>query len=1184
MKHWVILNLHRIIADASWVFGASLSRLAALDSRRRPDRDGLSRQIAFWRRQLAGDLPTLPLFTDHDRPAVPSFRLASEPVTLTPELVQAVNSLGRQEAVTPFVTFLAAFAVLLHRYTEQDEILVGAPVDDESHQGIEHVVGVLANPLVLCINLSGDPTFRTLLSRVNKVVLDAYANRDVPLLQLIDALQPQRHANQTPLFQVMFALQDALPASVDRSGPTTSFSDIEHGTAQANLTLLMQATGQGDDISGVLSYDTDLFEAATAARMVQHFQVVLGAAATNPTCALSRLPLLADVERQKVFAWSCAPEIDPPNDRCVHHLFEAQAARTPDATAIVQEHQSLCYAALNRRANQVARCLRSHGVKPDQAVGVCLDRSVDMVTALLGVLKAGGAYVALDPAARAEHLAFMVRDAGMSLVIGRREQIRLFTGDTRVIGLDPDSPEIARQSTENLACDTTPDNLAYLIYTSGTTGTPKGVEVTHRGVVRLVRGLDFLPMQPTDVFLQLSSMTFDLSTLEIWYPLVHGARLALFPGRLESFRDLALVLNRERVTCLWLTASLFNAIIDEYPLALSGVRDLLIGGEALSVPHVRRALDLLPSTRLINGYGPTEATTFTHCYTIPRTLDTTLRSIPIGRPIGATEGWILDGRLNPVPIGVPGQLYVGGDGLARGYRNQPALTAKKFIAHPFDRHPDARLYATGDRARFLPDGRVEYLGRTDYQVKIRGFRVELEGIEATLVRQPAVRQALVTCEHNAGEARLVAYVVMNPAEVSRVSELRSFLESKLPDYMVPSQFIVLDALPLSASGKVDRRALPKSDRSMAAAGHSDAPPRTPTEQRLAAIWAELFHIERVAIDDNFFELGGHSLLAARLFIRIEQTLGKRLPLSTLLQSPTLAQLAQAIDEAGRHAPPSALAPIQPGGSNPPLFCVAGIGGSVLGLATLGQSLGDDQPLFGLRLHPSEALAYPTVEARAARYVDEVLAVDPQGPYRLAGYSSGGIIAFEMARQLRARGRAISLLAIFDQAPTEPQPTIPFGTRWLIEFLRNLPYWFTDDFQRSPRGEMIGRLRVKVRMYSAEMRRAFARSGQRTARHDIRDVLGMWRAPDESLRRLEVEYEALTTYVPQVYGGRITLFRARAGPLFHFFPPDMGWTNLAAGGVDVRVVPGSHTTMLAAPYVRVVAEQLKACVAEDARAL
>ncbi|HEY3045173.1 MAG TPA: amino acid adenylation domain-containing protein [Vicinamibacterales bacterium] len=1185
MKHWVVISLHRLITDLS-ILGLSFSKLAALYAPYRVgqwlETDTLSSQIGYWRRQLAGEVPALQLFTDRDRPPSQSSRIASAPVTLSADLVGALTAVSAREGVTPFMTLLAAFGVLLQRYSGQHDIVVGAMRDTwrDPEPAAQRTPGNpgnpgnpgdnVARPLPLRLDLSGDPPFRVLLERVRRVALDADANRDVPIAQLQELLQP-RGSGHTPLYQVMFGLHGR---------ERTMRSPMENGSAPGLMALSLRAVQQHAGLSGALSYQADAFDAATAAQMVARFQVVLEGAVAQPACRLSQLPLLTEAERVQVFAWSSKTAVEYPLNRCVHDLVESQAQRTPDAKAVTYAGRSISYATLNQRANQVARDLRARGVRPDQPVGVCLERSLELVTSLLGVLKAGGAYVALDPAARPDHLSYMVRDVGMSVLIGRKEQVGACIADAGLHWIDPDSPEVARQSAENLPCTTLPHNLAYTIYTSGTTGTPKGVEVTHRAIVRLVRGLDCLAVQPRDIWLQLSSMSFDLSTLEIWHPLVHGACLAMFPGRFESFQDLGRVLHHERVTSLWLTASLFNAIIDEHPQALSGVRDLVIGGEALSVPHVKRALDLLPATRIVNGYGPTEATTFTHCYSIPRLLEPSWRSIPIGLPIGGTEGWILDGALQPTPIGVPGELYVGGDGLARGYRNQPALTAKKFIPHPFDDTPGARLYATGDRARYLPDGLVEYLGRSDYQVKIRGFRVELEGIEATLTGHPAVRQAVITSEQDDGETRLVGYVVLNPVAKCRISELRAFLESKLPDYMVPSQIIVLDALPLTASGKVDRRALPKSERSAASAGHTDAAPRTDAERSLAAMWAELFHVDRVSVDDNFFELGGHSLLAARLFGRIEQTFGKKLPLSILLRAPTVAQLAATIEEAG-HASESALAPIQPHGSKPPLFCVAGIGGSVLGLGTLGQCLGDDQPIYGLRLHPSDSQTYPTVEARAARYLEEVFAVAPAGPYRLAGYSSGGIIAFEMACQLQALGHDVALLAIFDQSPSEPQPIIPFGPRSLVEFFRNLPYWVTDDFMRSGRGEMLGRVRSKARLVSAGMPHPFGRVGRNGGKRseaDIRDVVGAWRFPEETRSRLEAEYRALRTYVPPVYPGRVTLFRARAGPLFRFFPSDMGWTGLAGGGVDVKVVPGSHETMLADPYVRVLAEEMRRCLA------
>ena len=898
---------------------------------------------------------------------------------------------------------------------------------------------------------------------------------------------------------------------------------------------------------------------------------------SHPVDRFSSLPAK---QRQQLIAWSSTRATDDRRDRCVHQLFEAQAERTPDATALVQDGDALTYAALNRRANQLARHLRSLGVGTGDLVGVCLERPTDMVTSLLAVLKAGGGYLALDPSDRADRLASVAGNAALSLVIGRNGHIRMVVGDDRLAAIEPDWNELARHSPENLECHADPNSLAYVIYTSGSTGEPKGVEVLHRGIVRLVTGLDFFRVEPADVFLQLSSVSFDLSTFEIWHPLLHGAGLALFPGRLESFEHLAQLLKRHRVTCLWLTASLFNAVIDECPQALSGVRELFIGGEALSVPHVQSALRLLPSTRLINGYGPTEATTFTHCYPIPRDLPAAARSVPIGRPIAGTDAWILDTHLNPVPIGAPGELYVGGDGLARGYRHQPALTAKSFMAHPFTTTDGARLYRTGDRARYLPDGLVEFLGRSDNQVKVRGFRVELEGIEATLIRHPALRQAAVLCERGAADARLTAYVVFKEPPACLVSELRRFLESALAHYMVPSRWVVLDALPLTSSGKVDRQALAKSERPAGAVGHARSIARTATERVLTTIWADLFQVETVGIDANFFEIGGHSLIAARLFARIEQSFGRKLPLSTLLRAPTIEQLAAVVEQS---EPPSqsALVPIQPHGRKRPLFCVSGIGGSVLGLATLGRHLGDDQPVFGLRPAPSDAHACASIEVSAARYVEEILTVAPHGPYRLAGYSSGGILAFEMARQLTAEGHQVALLAIFDQCPLEQAPaTIAAGPRFVVEFLRNLPYWFFDDFLPSDRGEMFGRLQSKVRLAVNKRRRRFAPDeGTRAA--DIRDVLGMWQFPEGATAFLEAEYHALTHYVPKVYPGRITLFRARAGPLFRVYRSDMGWSDLAAGGVDIRIVSGSHSTMLTDPHVRVIAEHLTACLAESA---
>ena len=644
--------------------------------------------------------------------------------------------------------------------------------------------------------------------------------------------------------------------------------------------------------------NSDLFDAATIARMMEHYQRLLEEVVADPAQAQSALPLATEAaRRQLVVEWNDTTTAYP-RDSTVHQLVAAQAARTPEAVAVICADKQLSYRALNRQANQLAHYLRKVGVGPDVLVGICVERSPEMVIGLLGVLKAGGAYLPLDPAYPAERLAFLLQETQAPVLLTQRHLLeRLPVHGARLVCLDTDWADIARESETDPAGRATAENLAYVMYTSGSTGQPKGVEIRHRGIVRLVCGAGYAYFGASETFLQLAPISFDASSFELWGALVHGARCVLFPGTMPAPQELGAVLQRDRVSTLWLTASLFNTVIDEAPEALPGVRQLLIGGEALSVSHVRWALTQLPGTQIINGYGPTESTTFTCCYPIPRHLPPAVSSIPIGRPIANTEVFVLDQHLQPVPIGMPGELYVGGDGLARGYHKRPGLTAERFIPHPFRADPGARLYRTGDLVRYLADGNLEFLGRTDQQVKLRGFRIEPGEIEAALARHPAVREAVVVMEEETSDdKRLVAYFVPRQEPSPPISELRSLLRAKLPEYMVPAAFVPLRALPLMPNGKLDRKALPSPERVRPELENGFVAPRSPVEARLAEIWTSLLGIEPVGVHDDFFALGGHSLLATQVMSRLRTTFQLDLPLLTIFEAPTIAGLALALTQ------------------------------------------------------------------------------------------------------------------------------------------------------------------------------------------------------------------------------------------------------------------------------------------------
>ncbi|HST58901.1 MAG TPA: amino acid adenylation domain-containing protein, partial [Longimicrobium sp.] len=911
-EHVLLLSMHHIVSDG-WSMGvlyrelevlypayraggeSPLSELGvqyadyAVWQREQVEGQVLERQLAYWRERLAGAPELLELPTDHPRPPVQTYRGATVPVELAPELLERLQALARSEGATLYMTLLSAFQVLLSRYSGSEDVVVGSPIAGRTRKEVEGLVGFFVNTLVLRTDLSGDPGFREVLGRAREVTLGAYEHQEVPFEKLVAELQPERSLSHTPLFQVMFTLQNAAGGSAALPGLEVSEVGAEHASARFDLSLMLTATAQG--LRGGLTYSADLFERGTIVRMLGHLERVLEQVAADADVRLSRLELLGDAERARLLALGegAAPELPRAT---VDTLFAQAAAAAPEAVALAWDGGRMTYAELDGRANRLAHHLRRAGVAAGTRVGVCLERGPEMVVALLAALKAGGAYVPLDPAYPAERLAFMLADTAVPVLVTESALAeRLPPHAARIVRVDADAAAIAAEPADAPAAGTDPESAAYVMYTSGSTGRPKGVEVPHRAIVRLVRGQDFVAIAPSDVFLQFAPTSFDAATLELWGPLLNGARLALHPAEQPTVESIGRALAEHGVTVLWLTAGLFHLVVEERIEVLRGVRQLLAGGDVLSVPHVRRVLAELPGTTLINGYGPTENTTFTCCHTV-RAEDGERASIPIGRPIANTYVRVLDAGMQPVPVGVAGELYAGGAGVALGYLNQPERTAEAFVADAY--LPSARLYRTGDRVRWLADGTIEFLGRVDTQVKIRGFRVEPGEIEAVLRAWPGVREAAVVVrEDTAGDRRLVAYVA---GEVA-ADELREHVRGRLPEHMVPAAFMVLEALPLTANGKLDRKALPAPEYASSADRY--VAPRTPVEEVLAGIWAEVLRRERVGVEESFFELGGHSLMATRVVSRIRQVFGVELPLRALFEGPTVGELAGRVEEMRR---------------------------------------------------------------------------------------------------------------------------------------------------------------------------------------------------------------------------------------------------------------------------------------------
>ena len=856
----------------------------------------LEKQLAYWKEKLGGSLPVLELPSDRARPAAQTHKGLTEFMTVPAPLYAALTKLGKEEGVTLFMTLIAAFNVFLSRYSDQDDLIIGTPVAGRTRMEVEGLTGFFVNTLVLRTDLGGNPAFRELLKRVREVCLGALEHQEVPFEKIVEELQPERTLMHSPLFQVMFVLQSAPEGRITLGGNPAGKLDISTDTAKFDVTLSMMERSGG--LVGWLQCSADLFERETIARMAGHFIALLEGIVADPGRCLWQIPIMTEEEERKVTIGWNATQSDYPPEMTISNLFEEQARKTPDGVALQDERHQVTYRELNSRANRLARFLLDRGVGPESCVGVALDRSVDLIVGLLAILKAGGTYVPLEVSYPRERVSFILDDARVGLILTQRShRDELPPRSAKVICLDTEWEDIARERDEDLSVTGSPDALAYVMYTSGSTGVPKGVCVPHRGVVRLVRSNDYATLNSGEVFLLFASISFDASTFEIWGSLLNGARLVIFPPAIPSLEELGRVIRDTGVTTLWLTASLFRHMVDGSLHFLGGVRQLLTGGEVLPVPQVRRFLEKYPGCRLINGYGPTENTTFTCCYTVGAGTGITT-SVPIGRPIRNTRVYILDRFLQPVPVGIPGELCIAGDGLARGYLNRPDLTAEKFVAGPAGSRSPERLYRSGDLARFRPDGNIEFIGRADNQVKIRGFRVELEEIEAVLARHPGVREAVVTfTEFAPGDRRLVAHCVVDGGSGDYAGTLRDSLKLKLPEYMIPSVFLIQDCLPRNSSGKVDRVLLSASAPTGAVdPGGAAGEEMSPTENALAGILARILGVERVSINDNFFSLGGHSLLAMQVVSRIRDRWRVDLSLVSVFEYPTVGELAMAIEE------------------------------------------------------------------------------------------------------------------------------------------------------------------------------------------------------------------------------------------------------------------------------------------------
>ncbi|GEM_PF-530845 len=1128
----------------------------ALQQREQVQGEALESHLAYWRQQLRPPLPSLQTPLTRSAPEIQTFGGAMHSVALPLSLSEALRDLCREENVTLFMALLAAFNVLLYRYSGQEDILIGSNTAGRSRPGTDKLLGYFLNTIPLRCDLSGDPTFHELLERVRATTLGALSHDEVPLDRLVAELQSDRDPNRNPLFQILFSLEPPLsPVS-----PEWDLTCIEVETGATKFELCMVLDDRAEGLLCRLIYNTALFDAENIARMAGHWHRLLESIVTDPACRISALSLLTPQEREQILVeWNDTASLY--SSVPVHEQISKAALAHPSASAVRCGDRQLSYAELEELSSRLARQLRSEGVGPDVPVALCLDRSVEMIVGILGVLKAGGAYVPLDPANPLRRLELILEDCRPRVLLTQRNSAGVpLSAKVRTLFLDVPFDELPPDAKDNLeagAIVCSPDDLAYILYTSGSTGAPKGVLVTHKNLTASTHArCDFYQDTP-ERFLLLSSYAFDSSVAGIFHTLSCGGTLVLPPAefRWES-EQLAGLIAANQITHTLTFPSLYAEILDSQDVEqLRSLRSVIVAGEACPRQVVDSHYELLPHASLFDEYGPTEATVWS---TVFECEPGAAESVPIGRPIANTRTYVLDRHMQPVPVGVAGELYIGGDGVAQGYLNQPAQTRKSFVADPFaPSTQEARLYRTGDLARYRADGNLEFLGRHDSQVKLRGQRVELDEIETVLSQHPQVREAaIVVRPQGSGEVQLAAFVTKHPGPPLSSSELRTFLRGHVPAYMVPASVQVLAALPRTSNGKIDRHALAFLPLQPEPA-ETGTVPRNEVERRLLAIWKDVLKSSSDDVNQDFFELGGHSLLAAKLLVRIEKEFGIQLSLAFIFQSPTVARMAEALRISRLSLRDRAIVPIQQKGEGSPLFWIRG--GPRFRL--LAQKLGWNRPFLGVDLPYADGIRLPMphrLEDIAGYLVKAMREVQPHGPYYIAGLCVNAVIAYEIAQQLMQQGETVALLAMVD-AHNHAYYKNPFKDG---RYTARIKYHLAN----------------LLRMDSSETA-VYLRDRLEEARRKIERVT--WRLTadrknhsDDFRNTDSIVHPAFSQYEPKPYPGKIVLLQSSEWPKSPYFDFKLGWQDLAAE-IDFYRITGDHAYMFDEPNVETVARTLAA---------
>ena len=1184
-EYILFINMHHTITDG-WSVGVLLSELDqfylhftsgnsfqpsmlnvqygdySLWEGRNNSSDNYRNQLDFWINQLRGKLPTLELPCDKQRPSVQSFRGSNVFFNIPISLAEKLQALGSMEGCTFFMTMLAAFQVILYRYSGAEDFVIGTPVANRTMTELEPMIGNFLNMLPIRADLSENPTFIGLLKRVREVTLDAFSNKDLPFEKIVENLKFDRDPSSNPIFQVMLQVLNA--AKLQLGDLEISNFHFDLNFAQFDLSLHLYEEEGG--FIARFEYCSDLFNADTIERMSKHFMKLLEGIVAKPDQSISKIPILTEQERRQILIDWNRTEFNYPVEKCLHQLFEEVTVGHAHRIAVEFDGKTMTYGEVNYRANQLANYLVKFGVKPESIVGIFVERSLDLLIGLLGILKTGAAYVPMDPLFPPDRLEYMMENAGITILVAHEDLLELLPqSDRKTICVDTQWSEIEKEDGSNPNIPVKSDFIAYTIYTSGSTGKPKGVMIEHRPVVNFLVSMREEPgFKQDDVLVAVTTISFDIAVLELFLPLITGGKVVIaHKNEVIDGNLLLALLERSGATALQATPATWKLMIEAGWENTPNLK-MMCGGEPLPRELANKMLER--GGELWNMYGPTETTIWSSVQKI----EPGNEPILIGPPIANTQFYVVDKEFEPVPIGVSGELLIGGDGLARGYLKRPNLTADRFVEDPF-KGDGSRVYRTGDLSRFRPNGIVEFLGRLDFQVKVRGFRIELGEIEHLLNQHADVKEAVVVAQTDERQdVRLAAYIILYDGKDPIGSELRKYLAKKLPDYMIPSFFMKMDKFPLTPNAKIDRKAFPKPDTSLLTSERKYIAPKDELELQLAAIWKKALNVKDIGINDNFFELGGHSLLAAQVFARINKKIGINLPLATLFQAPTIRQLGELIRQKDWKPSWKSLVPIQVSGDSKPLFLVHGAEGNVLLYRNLARYLGVKQVVYGLQargLNGEDPLE-TDINRMASKYIKEIKSVQQEGPYMLGGYCLGGTIALEMARQLKLTGDDVALLALIETYNVKHNPMIiPFYLR-TFHRLQNVYFQLRNLLM----GQAVGR-----RKYFREKARVEL-SRYRVRMNIFRSSILQKINPNADLKYkhllvYKINDRADELYEPSIYDGKITLFRTKTN-FSGFNDYHFGWNGIAKQGVEVCQMPNYPRGSLNEPNVQVLADKLK----------